>query len=587
MDFGDQLSIFGDLFTDPVVPAAKTKAQKKTEKKDPNKKALKKVQLPVTINLLGFKPFILTEEMAEGNEIEEEKIVKIIREKETWLPDALSYEDKSLRFSGVVTEKGAADVSRMFFGPEEIDLGGLPEEKRETAELVAYVKTQTPKWATVVTGLYTSKGTAYVIPQAEGAKAVRAVKIPEEELLLHTLWGEIIPLKRDELIALAGVEEEDITEDTEVKTADLVSFLPEWLRGAAAFGKANKENELLVVCKGRTPEVHTPAKTTYDIKGGAVISLYFIKYTLDPEEFGKDKLLEEDIRAFLVQKGHVEYGFPDTGVVITPYTDKKDGLKYLLVSTRGSKKGAGDHPFFELGANGFTWTGPKVPLYMLGRFVIVARLAVERWKSEILMELFFHRGEYFWHIPYQKVHLASVKSWQEPWLENSVTSGAIKVGEWHSHGSIQAFFSSVDNADETFPGLYGVIGGLGKDVPSFTWRAVTADRVEELDKSLMGDVFDDNCTEDPDPWGFLEYVLSVFRTIDQELTSYPLYESPGGKALLMEHPQALFWERFEVAEVIRNQNGSSFLAAPGFKKESAAQTRDSCTVSRFLFDAIM
>ena len=57
MDFGDQLSIFGDLFADPVVPSVKTKAQKKPDKKEQNKKAGKKVQLPVTINLLGFKPF--------------------------------------------------------------------------------------------------------------------------------------------------------------------------------------------------------------------------------------------------------------------------------------------------------------------------------------------------------------------------------------------------------------------------------------------------------------------------------------------------------------------------------------------------
>ena len=82
MDFGDQLSIFGDLFADPVVPSAKTKAQKKPDKKEQNKKAGKKVQLPVTINLLGFKPFTLTEEMAGDKEIEEGKIVKIVRERD-------------------------------------------------------------------------------------------------------------------------------------------------------------------------------------------------------------------------------------------------------------------------------------------------------------------------------------------------------------------------------------------------------------------------------------------------------------------------------------------------------------------------
>ena len=580
MDFGDQLSIFGDLFADPVVPSAKTKAQKKPDKKEQNKKAGKKVQLPVTINLLGFKPFTLTEEMAGDKEIEEGKIVKIVREKETWLPDALTYEDKSLRFSGVITVKGAASVSEMYFGPERIDLVDIPEEERGAAQLVAYFKTHYPEAAAAVSGIYVSDGKAYVIPQAEGALEVKSVQIPETEMYLRTLAGEIILLKREDLLPLTGVEEEDVTEDTEIKAEDLYQFLPEWLRGAAAFVKT-KDETLLAVCRGKTKV--GPQKTKYHIKGGAVISLYFIKYNLEPEELGKTELEEEDIRAFLVQKGHIEYGFPDTSIVISPYTDKAENKKYLLVSTRGSKKGAVSHPFFELGPDGFKWTGPKVPLFMLRRFVWAAREARRQWDGEVLLELFFFRDRYFWYIPHQRVSGASVVSEQEPWLENQVSSGAIKVGEWHSHGRIPAFFSSIDDADETFPGLYGVVGSL-LEVPSFAWRAISPNGVEKLGNHQIFDVFDDDKEYDGRLGWFQNYVRSAFREIKKSVYSYPAYSSSGGNALLMDQEQARFWKEISDTKMIQNGDGSALLAAPGFVEDDAFKTGFDDTISNLLFN---
>ena len=52
----------------------------------------------------------------------------------------------------------------------------------------------------------------------------------------------------------------------------------------------------------------------------------------------------------------------------------------------------------------------------------------------------------------------------EPYLECYEVSGLVKVGEFHSHGRIPAFFSATDDEDETFPGLYGVVscGVTGK-----------------------------------------------------------------------------------------------------------------------------
>lgn len=60
-------------------------------------------------------------------------------------------------------------------------------------------------------------------------------------------------------------------------------------------------------------------------------------------------------------------------------------------------------------------------------------------------------------MPFQQVYHASVEAEREPYLECYEVSGLVKVGEFHSHGRIPAFFSATDDEDETFPGLYGVV----------------------------------------------------------------------------------------------------------------------------------
>lgn len=47
----------------------------------------------------------------------------------------------------------------------------------------------------------------------------------------------------------------------------------------------------------------------------------------------------------------------------------------------------------------------------------------------------------------------------------------INVCEIHSHNTMPAFFSSVDDADEVMPGVFGVIGNLDKEVPTMKFRA--------------------------------------------------------------------------------------------------------------------
>ena len=69
----------------------------------------------------------------------------------------------------------------------------------------------------------------------------------------------------------------------------------------------------------------------------------------------------------------------------------------------------------------------------------------------------------------------------------------VKVGEFHSHGRIPAFFSATDDEDETFPGLYGVVS-CGDDRK--VYRAVLgADKqiflTEEQMKAVVYDAGED------------------------------------------------------------------------------------------------
>lgn len=80
----------------------------------------------------------------------------------------------------------------------------------------------------------------------------------------------------------------------------------------------------------------------------------------------------------------------------------------------------------------------------------------ENCDSEVAVHLFYDpkRKSFKWFVPFQQVYHASVEAEREPYLECYEVSGLVKVGKFHSHGRIPAFFSATDDEDETFPGLY-------------------------------------------------------------------------------------------------------------------------------------
>ena len=104
----------------------------------------------------------------------------------------------------------------------------------------------------------------------------------------------------------------------------------------------------------------------------------------------------------------------------------------------------------------FIWKLKKVDI---SYWLAISRFFCENCDSEVAVHLFYDpkRKSFKWFVPFQQVYHASVEAEREPYLECYEVSGLVKVGEFHSHGRIPAFFSATDDEDETFPGLYGVV----------------------------------------------------------------------------------------------------------------------------------
>ena len=65
------------------------------------------------------------------------------------------------------------------------------------------------------------------------------------------------------------------------------------------------------------------------------------------------------------------------------------------------------------------------------------------------------------------------------WLN---TASVVQALEVHSHNTMNAFWSSVDDADEIWPGVFMVIGNLDKDEETCAVRAGYNGLFTPLDK---------------------------------------------------------------------------------------------------------
>jgi PRTRC genetic system protein A len=100
----------------------------------------------------------------------------------------------------------------------------------------------------------------------------------------------------------------------------------------------------------------------------------------------------------------------------------------------------------------------RVPASLLSRMVFLSRKALP---NEILFYLFYENDEWHLYIPPQRTHPSYAKPLED--------SNYVPI-EIHSHNTMPAFFSAMDNRDENGLRIYGVLGLVDQPVVDFRLR---------------------------------------------------------------------------------------------------------------------
>lgn len=119
---------------------------------------------------------------------------------------------------------------------------------------------------------------------------------------------------------------------------------------------------------------------------------------------------------------------------------------------------------------GFQFNLPKIPGEKLAEAISFFRKYCQRGiELEVMVIFFFHpqTQEYIVDCPIQSVSKGRIH-FDELDYERE---GYIQVLQLHSHNSMDAYFSSIDDHDEKRFLLYGVVGQLDEEVPVMKLRA--------------------------------------------------------------------------------------------------------------------
>jgi hypothetical protein len=140
---------------------------------------------------------------------------------------------------------------------------------------------------------------------------------------------------------------------------------------------------------------------------------------------------------------------------------------------------------------------PPIPMNLTMRILAFFRYFTQRGADrEVLVNIYWdkHGKEFVVDTPTQIVSRVSVDSTENP---DYISDRYIHYMDIHSHNSMRAFFSSVDDADEKATRLYTVIGRLDKFFPEIRTRISNGGKFHEIDPS---EVFEYIARPYPDDW---------------------------------------------------------------------------------------
>lgn len=256
----------------------------------------------------------------------------------------------------------------------------------------------------------------------------------------------------------------------------------------------------------------------------ALLSLVYTTIQLSPEMFeGKDQIEKEELRKY-IEKDRPEFSKERTNIsydkeinlIVMVCTGSRKGIDVLFSKDEMIERTANEYDLFEwlsgssvyrIEKTKYSCTMadknnpdkgryklllPKVSLEMYEIAAKVFRQVYEMFDTELMLQLYWDNDneEYFWHLPVQNVSPDMCDIKREPELEMK----HVLIGEFHSHGHHDAYFSREDNRDEKGYRLFGVFGNFHEADADMTvlLRAGTGGCFVNLS---LDEVFDSNQAE--------------------------------------------------------------------------------------------
>lgn len=201
---------------------------------------------------------------------------------------------------------------------------------------------------------------------------------------------------------------------------------------------------------------------------------------------------KEDKRISLekLMVGHFIEKIPENCAKKVCYVLQGDGLWERRINALGTFythkekfQVAGLHSHME---EGWELNVPKIPVEILISIVSFFRKINKKFDSEVFVQVFYdtEKEEYIAHVPKQEVSGASVVYVND---EDFDLTNKILVFEVHSHNTMGAFWSSIDDADEKSDRFYGVIGKVNQYYPEMLIRLSVGGERSDID---IEDIFE-------------------------------------------------------------------------------------------------
>jgi PRTRC genetic system protein A len=152
---------------------------------------------------------------------------------------------------------------------------------------------------------------------------------------------------------------------------------------------------------------------------------------------------------------------------------------------------------------------PRVPVHLFHQTIAFFRAVMKKLdNAEAIVHIYWstEKKEYYIHIPEQEVS-GAICEYEH---DNEREMRDVLVMHIHSHNTMGANFSTIDDKDDTKPIIYGVVGKLNTMTPEYSFRIGVGGLRCNIDPKL---IFDGAATDFPEDW--LEHVTRKVYKYDK------------------------------------------------------------------------